>query len=109
MVAPLIALLSGRDVAAQEVDTNAKRFKTGLLTDRAYFETICGTPVRFLVASPRAYFEPSKIESLRTVAAQFARDRTFVDRSVLYQRDFPIVLFRRTTEASGPPYCRWLD
>jgi len=107
-VAPLLALLSGRSVAADLVDTNAKRFKTGLLTDRAFFEAICKTPVRFLVGTPRAYFGQEKLASLRTVQTQFALDRTFIDRSVLYQRDFPITLYRRVSEG-GPPYCRWVD
>jgi hypothetical protein len=108
MVAPLIALLSGRDIAADEVDTNAKRFKTGLLTERTFFERICGTPVRFLIAAPHSYFEPGRVAGLRTVQTQFARDQTFIDRSIFYQQDFPVVLYRRTTP-TGPPFCRWED
>lgn len=108
-VTPLLALLSGRDIAAHVVDTNAKRFKTGLLSNREFFEAICDTPVRFLVGAPRAYFGAAMLNSLPVVRSQFRYDRTFNDRSVLYKKDFPIVLFRRTTEASGPPYCRWVE
>ena len=88
------------------VDTNAKRFKTGLLTDRAFFDAVCRTPLRFLVGAPHSYFEQSKLASLHVVQSQFAFDRTFIDRSVLYQKDFPITLYRRVSEG-GPPYCRY--
>lgn len=94
-LAPLIALLSDRRLAGDEADTNAKRFRTGSLTDRGFFEAACKDNVRYLIAAPRAYFTEQQLARQPTVAAWFEREREFIEPSVRHGGPERYVFFRR--------------
>ncbi len=102
-LAPLVALLAERRIAADEVDTNNKRFQTGLLDEKDYWDAICADKVRFIVSAPRSYFTPQKVESLPVIARAFTRDARFEDPTLQYSAPFPITLYRRIDGAE----CRW--
>lgn len=102
-LAPLVALLSDRRIAADEIDTNNKRFKTGLLAEPAYWDSICQDRVRFIVAAPRSYFTVDKLDSLPVIQRHFEKARVFTDPTLQYNSPFVITLYRRTGDAP----CRW--
>ncbi|MFT7578627.1 MAG: hypothetical protein ACI9MR_000285 [Myxococcota bacterium] len=117
-MAPLVALASGRRIAAGEVDTNNKRFKAEdrdgrlLLSQQAYWEAICADNVRFIVSTPRSYFTGATMKRLKTAKRWFRTDRSleFPDSALRYGGAFRIVLYERV----GPPpdaehVCRWED
>lgn len=101
-LAPLVALEAGRRLAADEADTNGKRFRTGMLTDLAFARRICADRVRWLVAAPRSHFEPKRLESDPLWSRLFERYREFEDSQLLHRRGFPIVLFRLKDGATLP-------
>lgn len=102
-LAPLVALFSDRRIAADEIDTNNKRFKTGLLSEPAYWDSICKDRVRFIVAAPRSYFTVDKLDSLPVIRRHFEKARVFTDPTLQYNAPFVITLYRRT----GDALCRW--
>ncbi len=102
-LAPLLALLSDRRVAAYEIDTNSKRFQARLIADATYWERICADKVRFIVAVPRTYFTSDKLDSLPVMQRAFTKDKTFMDPTLQYSAPFPIALYRRI---DGAP-CVW--
>jgi hypothetical protein len=77
LVAPAVALASNRRVAADFVDTNAKRFKTGITSLEAFFTAICADKVRYLVTSPSGYFSDRMAQSLPTVRKYFRPAKHF--------------------------------
>ena len=123
-VAPLIALLSERRLAAGESDTNSKRFKAArvlrqqgetlsddtrrLVDDASYWNAICADNVRFLISTSRSYFTQKKLRSLATVERWFKVRKTFWDDELKYKRRFPITIYERIgspTDKGAP--CRW--
>ncbi len=108
-LAPIVALAAGRRIAADEADTNNKRFKTGLLAEADYWNTICADQVRFIVATPRSYFTTSRMDNLPTATRWFSRVKSFEDDQLRYRGSFPIVLYERVgdpPDGSGA-VCRW--
>lgn len=91
---PLIALKAGRRIAADEIDTNAKRFATGSLSDEEYLDEILKDKVKFIVSSSRSHFTEAFMENNPYFKARFERDTTFTDTQLIHFRDFPITLYR---------------
>ena len=94
-VAPLVALEARRSLAAGEVDTNSKRFKTGLLDEEDYWEAICQDDVRFLVSTGRSWFTRKRLSRSPTVAKWFRPVRVFEDPSLRYRGSYRIVIYER--------------
>ncbi len=101
-LAPLVALLADRRLAGDEADTNAKRFKSGVLSEAAFFERVCSDRVRYIVSARRSYFHDDFMSKNPVVREFFARDRTFVDKKLQHFKDFPIILYRRTDRTDLP-------
>lgn len=78
-VAPLIALLSGRSIAAHEVDTNTKRFRSGLLSTQTYFERICRTPLVYIVGTARSFFSQKHLAQLPVIQKYFTLAKRYTD------------------------------
>ena len=95
-VAPLIALASGRRLAADEADTNTKRFRTGVLDEASYWDAICRDNVRFIVSAPRSFFTTRRLQRHRVVQRWFRPVKRFEDPEIRHGGTYPIVLFERT-------------
>ena len=107
-MAPLVALAAGRRLAANEVDTNSKRFKSGLLSEQDYWNRICRDNVRLLISIRRSFFSKAYLERLPTVRKWFVHDRTFYDPELRYGARFPIHIYRRVDRpAPDGTVCRW--
>lgn len=94
-LAPLVALLAERRIAADEADTNAKRFKSRTLTEADFFRKICADRVRYIISAARSYFYDSFMASNATVRDFFEKDKVFVDQKLLHFAPFSITLYRR--------------
>ena len=101
LIAPLIALLSGRDLAADIADTNAKTFwsdmsmgkdhadlahdpdarRKAIEADRVheFFEKVCATPIAYVVTANQTYFNEKRMAQLKTIQRHFALEKTFVE------------------------------
>ncbi len=104
-LAPLVALEAGRRLAGDEVDTNSKRFSSGILKERDFWQRICADNLKLIVSIQRSYFNTNKMNALKTVRRWFRRDRVFEDAQLSYGRTFRIVLYKRTGDAP----CQWED
>ncbi len=123
LLAPLLAMLSGRPVAADFVDTNTKRFKTGMVdrvqveaacgsfsgeerdgctrreAERLFWKKVCSTRLRFIVAGPDSFFTPQRMMRHPLVRRHF-RPELFANEPHLNMNGrYGIVLFRRVTES----------
>jgi len=129
-IAPLLALVAHRRVAANMVDTNGKRFKSPkdprfqgpnpphhgseLLTLKAFFETICADKIRYLVGSPSGFLSNQRLARLPIVRHYFEQTDTFPDRWAKFtspgRRVWAITLWRlRDRYADQSPRCAWID
>lgn len=93
-ITPLIALKAGRRIAADEIDTNTKRFATGSLNDKDYSERILKDKVRFLISSPRSHFTETFMQNNPYFKSNFEPDTLFLDPQLVHFKDFPIRLYR---------------
>jgi hypothetical protein len=107
--APLVALLSGRPLAADIVDTNAKTFSTGMTSPHEFFDRVCRTPVTFLVEAEKTYFNRKRMLQLETVRAYFAPDREFVDPLNKHWGSEVYRLWKLKDRPAQPPHCQSLD
>ena len=94
-VAPLLALASDRRLAGDEADTNTKRFRTGVLDEADYWETICRDQVRFLVSTSRSFFTPRRMKGHPVVQRWFRPVKRFDDPQIRHGGVYPILLFER--------------
>ena len=135
-IAPLVALESGRRLAGGEVDTNTKRFKTGLLTRRQFWESACRDQLRWVLSTSSSFLTRQTVEASPTMlrwfspsgpelaidrvdlrkltpkerAARLAAANTVVfhDQEIKYGSSFPITLYRRTDTHPAPDrVCEW--
>ena len=121
--APLIALLANRRLAAEESDTNSKRFKaaralpaaeragretTRLVDDATYWDAICADNVRFLISTSRSYFTKKKLGRLRIIREWFREAKVFWDEELKYKRRFPIIVYeRKGSPLPDGKVCQW--
>ncbi len=101
-LAPLVALLADRRLAADEADTNAKRFKSGVLTEAAFLDRICADRVRYVLSAPRSYFHEAFMAHNPVLQKFFAKDREFVDQKLQHFKGFPIAMYRRVDREGLP-------
>jgi hypothetical protein len=94
-LAPLVALYADRRMSGDEADTNAKRFTSGMLSDKDFFQTICTDNVRYVVAGARSRFTEAFMSGNPFLAQTFVREKVFQDPDLIHFRDFPISLYRR--------------
>jgi hypothetical protein len=111
MTTPLLAILSGRDVAAGFVDTNRKRFSAGLVTEEDFWAAVCRTPVRYIVTSPRSMFTPRRMSRHPVIRRYFKPDKLFDIPALKFSGRYPLVLFRRVADSpeDDGTWCRWPD
>ena len=136
LVTPLLALLSSRSIAAHFVDTNSKRFKSGMLeneegwkpicrkrpgwneprcrqvaAEQEMWRAVCRTPVRFIIAGPRSFFTPRRMKNHPVARRYFKPDKLFNETQLSKNGKYPIVLFRRVADApeGSGRYCSFLD
>jgi hypothetical protein len=93
-IAPLIALLSNRRVAAEEVDTNAKRFKSGILSEEAFFRKICSDNLRFFVISAKSYFSERYVGHSDFFRNSFIQENKFTDPGAQHFIPLDVYLFK---------------
>lgn len=101
-VAPLIALLSGRRLAADEIDTNSKRITSGILKRSELWRRLCSDHLRYIVAAPRSLFTPDAMSRDPVARRNFKPARVFFDESLQHGGRFPVVLFSRDEASDGP-------
>jgi len=94
-LAPLVALLAGRRMAAGEIDTNQKRFATGSLQDDDLVARALADRVRFVLAAPRSHFTEELLERDPRWATHFERDHVFEDSGLSRAGPVRLVLYRR--------------
>lgn len=94
-LAPLVALLAGRRLAAGEADTNQKRFASGSLEDDAFLRRALADQVRFVLASPRSHFTEQLLERHPGWSAHFERAAVFDDPWLANAGPVRLVLYRR--------------
>lgn len=102
-LAPLIALYANRRISADEADTNTKRFKTGMLSEKAFFEKICKDNVRFIISASQSRFDESFMANNPTIKKYFTQDTTFADHQLKHFKIYPITLWKRL-DVSGLPF-----
>jgi hypothetical protein len=107
-VAPLVALAAERRLAANEADTNSKRFRTGILDEAQYWEAICQDSLRFLIATPRSFFTARRMGNHATVRRWFRPVKRFEDHQIRYGGIYPITLYERIQPAPiDGRVCQW--
>ncbi len=97
-MAPLIALLANRRIAAGEVDTNTKRFRTGLLDWETYSTRICRDRVSWLIGTKRSYFSQRNLERRPLISEHFVGEYTIRDEALMHHGARSIQIYRRTTD-----------
>ena len=81
-LAPLVALLADRRMAAGEADTNTKRFAARSLEEPEFLARILADRCAFVVASPRSFFAADRLTREPAWAAAFEPDRVFPDEGL---------------------------
>lgn len=94
-LAPLVALLAGRRMAAGEADTNQKRFATGSLRDDDLLARALADRVRFVLAAPRSHFGEALLDGDPGWSARFARASVVEDPALSRAGPVRLVLYRR--------------
>jgi hypothetical protein len=103
-MAPLIALLANRRIAADEVDTNSKRFKAKMLDWNTYAHRICHDRVSWIIGTHRSYFTKTHLGRRSLIDRHFVREETVVDETLRNHGSRRIDLYRRTSDPTIP--CR---
>jgi hypothetical protein len=101
--APLLALLSGRRLAGNQVDTNSKVFNTGAVPLEKFWDAVCADHVKFLIAAPMSYFAPDTIAKRGSVIDNFERVQVFHDKKLKqFGKSTDIELWQRKAEPPQP-------
>ncbi len=106
-VAPLVAMAAERRLAAGEVDTNSKRFRSGLLDEATFWTAVCNDNLRFVVTLPNSYFTQRRMQSDATARRWFRLRETFIDRQLKYRRPVPIHIYEAIGGAPGGAACAY--
>jgi hypothetical protein len=99
--APLVALLADRRMAADEADTNAKRFKTGQLTTRDFYDRVCRDRLRFIVSAPRSPFGLQALAANPMASRYFERAQTFEEGKLRHAGVEQLAVFRRREDVAS--------
>ena len=100
--APTVALLAGRRLAAEQVDTNNKVFKTGMVKLEDFWRKACADRVKFVVAGPMSHFTPQAVRQNRFMHKRFRLVRAWNDPSLQHWRDERIELWERIGPTDAP-------
>ncbi|MGC8926701.1 MAG: ArnT family glycosyltransferase [Myxococcota bacterium] len=100
-IAPLLALLSNRRISAEEIDTNAKRFKSGLLTDEEFFRKVCSDNLRYLVVSARSYFSERYVGHSDFLRNSFVEEKRYSDPSAQHFKPLDVYLLKPAFAGCG--------
>ena len=107
--APIVALLADRRMAGDHVDTNAKTFKTGMITPEEFWSRVCQDKLKFIVAGPRSWFSPRYMNRKPTVMKHFRLVREFDDPHLKHWRSVRLQLWQRIEQTGGhPSACAWV-
>lgn len=101
-LAPLVALLADRRMAAGEADTNTKRFRAGSLDEADFLARVLADRCVFVVEAPRSFFSSARLEADPRWAAAFERDRAFRDDGLRRGEPASVVLYRRRDVLERP-------
>lgn len=101
--APMVALLAGRRMAFDHVDTNSKTFKTGVIKEAAFWERACKDNLRYIVAAPQSWFTPEAVQRNPTISRHFRLLREYRDPHLKHWRDEVLQLWERR----GSEPCRY--
>ncbi|MBM4343808.1 MAG: hypothetical protein FJ100_10595 [Deltaproteobacteria bacterium] len=101
--APLLALLSGRRMAGNHVDTNSKVFNTGAVALEKFWDDVCRDKLKFIVSAPQSYFAAQDLPKRTTVQENFVRDKVFADPALKHWRPLELELWVR----KGPEPCAY--
>ncbi len=99
--APLLALLSGRRMAGNHVDTNSKAFNTGAVPLEKFWDEACQDKLKFLVIAPQSYFAAPDVPKRSSISENFMRDKVFADPALKHWRPLEMELWVR----KGPQPC----
>ena len=99
--APLIALLSGRRLAGNHIDTNSKVFNTGAVSVERFWDAVCADRVKFVIAAPQSYFAPSTLNLRTSVVENFKKDQVFLDPMLKHWKTLDMELWVRKREPTG--------
>jgi hypothetical protein len=106
-LAPLVALLSGRRLAADHVDTNSKVFKSGVIAEEEFWRRVCHDRLRYIVAGPESWFTPADMRRRPTIARHFHLARTFIDTQLKHWDDVHLELWERNKQDPEGEVCRY--
>ena len=107
-VAPLLALLSGRAIAASQVDTNSKRFKTHLATVEELFDSACATKLAYVIGAEDSLFASRHLSRLLVISRYFSPEHTYYDPELRHFGSRRFVLLKRKGDLDAePPVCRY--
>lgn len=101
-LAPLLSLLSGRDLAAGEVDLNGKVFATGARDERAFWQRACEDGLSVVLAMEQSFVPPDRLASSAWFQQEFQLDRRVVEKRLRPESPVRIEIWRR----AGPAPCR---
>ena len=97
--APLLALLSGRRLAADAVDTNSKVFDTGAVRLEEFWDAVCKDNLKYIVVAPMSYFAVAQLPKRATLMAHFQQEKVFHDPKLKHWKDLEMELWVRKTDA----------
>ncbi|MEO6095651.1 MAG: glycosyltransferase family 39 protein [Fibrobacteria bacterium] len=109
IIAPLLALLSGRKLAAGEIDTNAKRFMTGILDERRFWESVCADRLRYVVCDWNSHFTPAMMNTAATPKSWFHLVASGDELAGTPSRMLPVLLYERNGADDFDSSCAWVS
>ena len=103
LVAPAVALASGREIAAHWVDTNGKRFRSEMVTLAQFLNDICKDNVGYLVTSPSGFINDRRVAQTPQFRRHFRPVKRFKDDAAKFG-SWSITLWERTSKEP----CSWV-
>jgi hypothetical protein len=98
--APLLALLSGRRLAGDVVDTNSKVFDTGAARLEDFWDAACKDNLKYIVVAPMSYFAVAQLPKRATIMQHFQQEKVFHDPKLKHWKDLEMELWVR--KGDGP-------
>ena len=97
--APLLALLSGRRLAGDQVDTNSKVFDTGAVRLEDFWDAVCKDNLKYIVVAPMSYFAVAQLPKRATIMQHFQQERLYTDSKLKHWKDLEMELWVRKSDA----------
>ncbi len=96
--APLLALLSGRRLAGDQVDTNSKVFDTGAARLETFWDAACKDNLKYIVVAPMSYFAVAQLPKRATIMQHFQQEKVFHDPKLKHWKDLEMELWVRKSD-----------